>query len=135
MSNGFDKKKSSIAFSLQRTYERLLNYKISWSIVGLLAVAVSIFLLAGGIYDLVIQPVMAYYSSGTIISFYPYGITDQFMLESIIVMIFYALGFAGLLVSYRSTKYASTPNKAYRYLLVGVALVIISYVLLETNLM
>jgi hypothetical protein len=134
MSNSFDKKKSSIAFSLQKTYEKILNYKISWFIVGLVGVAVSIFLFAGGLYDIIMQPIVAFVSGSTIISFYPYGITEQFLLESVLVMIFYALGFTGLLISYRSTKQASNPRQAYRTLLVGACLFIVSYILLEVNL-
>ena len=135
MSNGFDKKKSSLAFSLQKAYEKLFNIEPSLMLVGLLAVAASIFLLAGGVYDLLMKPIVAYVSGSTIVSFYPYGITEQFLLESVIVMIFYAMGFAGFLVAYRSTKHASNPRLAYRFLLVGIALFVVSYVLLETNLL
>ena len=134
MSNSFDKKKSSLAFSLQKTYEKILNYKPSFFIIGLLAVAASIFLFAGGVYDMIMKPIVAYVSGSTIISFYPYGITEQFLLESVLVMIFYALGFAGLLISYRSAKHASNPREAYRFLLVGVVLFVVSYILLEVNL-
>lgn len=134
LSNSFDKKKSSLAFSLQKMYEKILNYKLSWFFVGLIAVAASIYLLAGGIYNIIMEPIVAIVSGGTIISFYPYGITEQLLLESILVMIFYALGFVGLLVSYRSTKHASNPREAYRFLLVGVILFIVSYILLEVNL-
>jgi hypothetical protein len=134
MSNSFDKKKSSVAFSLQKTYEKILNYKLSWFFVGLVAVAVAIFLFAGGVYDLLMKPIVAYVSGSTIVSFYPYGITEQFLLESLLVMIFYSLGFAGLLISYRSAKQANNPRQAYRTLLVGVALFIVAYVMLEVNL-
>ena len=134
LSKSFDKKKSSVAFSLQKTYEKMLNYKVSWFYIGLLAVAVSIFLFAGGIYDFMMQPIVAIVSGGTVISFYPYGLTEQLLLESVLVMIFYAFGFAGLLISYRSTKHASDPRQAYRFLLVGVVLFLLSYILLEVNL-
>lgn len=134
LSNSFDKKKSSLAFSLQKTYEKILNFKPSFFIIGLLAVAASIFLFAGGIYNLLMKPIVAIVAGGSIISFYPYGITEQLLLESILVMIFYTLGFAGLLISYRSTKHASNPREAYRFLLVGVVLFVIAYILLEVNL-
>jgi hypothetical protein len=136
MAKGFNKKLSSFTFSLQKTYERILNSKPSLMLVAGVVVAASLFLFAGGIYDLLIQPVVAIVgSSGRIISFYPYGITDQFLSESVIVMVFYALGFLGFLVAYRSTKHAYSPRVAYRYLLVGFALLLISYVLLEQNLL
>lgn len=136
MANDFKKRLSSIAFSLQKTYERMLNAKPSLLVVGILAVSVSFFLMAGGIYDIMIQPLVAYIDqAGRITSFYPFGITDQFLLESVIIMILYAMGFAGFLAAYRSTKYAYNPRQAYRFLLVGCALVIISYVLIEQNLL
>ena len=136
MAKGFSKQLSSLAFSLQKTYERILNSKPSLMIVAGVVIAASLFLFAGGIYDLLIHPVVAIVgSSGRIISFYPYGITDQFLSESVIVMVFYALGVLGFLIAYRSTKHAYSPRVAYRYLLVGFALLLISYILLEQNLL
>jgi hypothetical protein len=130
------KRISSLAFSLQKTYERILTAKPSLFVVGILVVAASLFLLGGGIYDVLIQPIVAIVASGgRIISFYPYGITEQLLLESVIIMVFYAMGFAGFLIAYRSTKYAYSPRQAYRFLLVGVVLLLIAYVLVEQNLL
>jgi hypothetical protein len=130
------KRISSLAFSLQKTYERILTAKPSLFIVGILIVAASLFLLGGGIYDVLIQPIVAIVASGgRIISFYPYGITEQLLLESVIIMVFYAMGFAGFLIAYRSTKYVYSPRQAYRFLLVGVVLLLISYILVEQNLL
>jgi len=130
------KRISSLAFSMQKTYERILTAKPSLFVVGILAVATSIFLLGGGIYDVLIKPIVAIVASGgRIISFYPYGITEQLLLESVIIMVFYAMGFAGFLIAYRSTKYAYSPRQAYRFLLVGCVLLLIAYVLVEQNLL
>ena len=130
------KRISSLVFSLQKTYERILTAKPSLFVVGILAVAISLFLLGGGIYDILIQPIVAIVAAGgRIISFYPYGITDQLLLESIIIMVFYAMGFAGFLIAYRSTKYAYSPRQAYRFLLIGCVLLLIAYILVEQNLL
>ena len=130
------KRISGLAFSLQKTYERLLTAKPSPFVVGILVVGASLFLLGGGIYDVLIQPIVAIVASGgRIISFYPYGITEQLLLESVIIMVFYAMGFAGFLIAYQSTKYAYNPRQAYRFLLVGCVLLLISYVLVEQNLL
>ena len=130
------KRISGLAFSLQKTYERILTAKPSLFVVGILVVGASLFLLGGGIYDVLIKPIVAIVASGgRIISFYPYGITEQLLLESVIIMVFYAMGFAGFLIAYRSTKYAYSPRQAYRFLLVGCALLLISYVLVEQNLL
>jgi hypothetical protein len=130
-----NKKFSSLAFSLQKLYERILTAKPSLFVVAILAVVVSLFLLGGGIYDILIKPIVAIVASGgRIISYYPYGITDQFLLESISVMVFYVLGFTGFIIAYRSTKYAYNPRQAYRFLLVGCVLLLIAYILVELNL-
>jgi len=135
MAKGFSKQISSLAFSLQKTYEKIITTKPSLLIVGVSIVAVSLFLLAGGIYDILVNPVVAVIGAGgRIISFYPYGISDQFVLESVIIMIFYAMGFSGFLIAYRSTKYAYSPRQAYRFLLVGIALLLIAYLLIEDKL-
>ena len=135
MAKGFSKQLSSLAFSLHKTYERILTTRPSLFVIAASVVAASIFLFGGGIYNLLIRPLIAIVdSSGRIIIFYPYGIADQTLLESITIMIFYTMGVAGFLVAYRSTKYAYSPRQAYRLLLVGCALFLIAYVLLEQNL-
>jgi hypothetical protein len=135
MSKWFRKRISSFAFSLQKTYGRIVTAKPSIFIFAAAVLAVSLFLLGGGIYDALIKPIVAVVASGgRVISFYPYGLTEQFLLESIIIMIFYALGVAGFLIAYRSTKYAYNPRQAYRFLLIGCALLLIAYVLVEQRL-
>jgi len=120
---------------LQKFYQKILNTKPSTFLVGITAVAVAFFLLSGGIYDILISPIVAYFASGgRMLIFYP-ALTEQFLLESILVMIFYGIGFAGFLIAYRSTKYAYSPRQAYRFLLVGCLLLIISYVLIEGGLL
>ena len=64
-----NKQISSLAFRLQKTYERLTNFKPSLFLVGVTIVMVSIFLLGGGIYDILSQPQSAYYYGGRVIVF------------------------------------------------------------------
>lgn len=136
MSKWFSKQVSSFAFWLQKTYERLLTSKPSLFVVGILAVAFAFFLLGGGIYDMMVESIaVAYFAAGgTLYVFYP-SLSEQFLLESMLVMIFCAIGFAGFLMAYRSTKYAYNPRQAYRFLLVGCVLVIIAYILIENGLL
>jgi len=135
MSKRFSKQISSLAFSLQKTYERIITAKPSLFLVGASVAAISFFLLAGGIYDILITPIVAYFASGgQMLVFYP-SLTEQFYLESIIVIIFYAIGFTGFLIAHQSTKYAYNPRQAYRFLLVGCVLLIVGYVLIESGLM
>jgi hypothetical protein len=135
VSKWFSKRISSLAFSLQKTYGRIVTAKPSIFVVAAVVVGASLFLLGGGIYDILIQPLVAIVASGgRIITFYPYGLTEQFLLESIIVMVYYAIGVVGFIIAYRSTKYAYNPRIAYRFLLVGCALLLIAYILVEQNL-
>ena len=136
MSKRFSKQISSFAFWLQKTYERIITSKPSIFVVGILAVALAFFLLGGGIYDMLVEDVaVAYFAAGgTLYVFYP-SMSEQFLLESMLIMIFGAIGFAGFLMAYRSTKYAYNPRQAYRLLLVGCALLLIGYVLIENGLL
>jgi hypothetical protein len=134
MGKSVNKQVSSLSFRLQKLYERILNYKPSLFLVGMAIVAVSIFLLGGGLYDLLTQPDQAWYYGGRMIVFYP-SLTEQFLVGSILIMIFGAMGFAGFLIAYQSTKYAYNPRQAYRSLLVGCALLVIGYILIENGLL
>lgn len=134
MANWFSKQLSSFAFSLQKTYERLLTSKPSWFVIAIVTVAVSLFLLAGGVYVMIANPIVAYFGEGgQMLVFYP-SLSEQFLLESILVMIFYGLGFTGFIVAYRGTKYAYNPRNAYRFLLVGCVLLFIGILLVDGGL-
>ena len=131
MAKGFSKQLSSLTFSLQKTYERILNAKPSLFLVSAVAIGATLFFMGGGVYDLLVQPIVAYISqSGEVLAFYP-GLNDQFVLGSLIVMILYALGVTGFLIAYRSTKYAYNPRQAYRFLLIGCAMILIAYFFVE----
>ena len=136
MSKWFSKQISSFAFWLQKTYERIITSKPSLFVVGISAVALALFLLGGGIYDMMVEGIaVAYFAAGgTLYVFYP-SLSEQFLLESMLVMIFGAIGFAGFLMAYRSTKYAYNPRQAYRFLLVGCVLLLIGYILIENGLL
>lgn len=131
MAKGFNKRLSSFTFTLQKTYEKLLTAKPSLFIVSIIVVGATLFLMGGGVYDLLVKPLVAYISqSGEVLAFYP-GLNDQFVLGSLIVMILYGLGFVGFIIAYRSTKYAYNPRQAYRFLLIGSAMILIAYFLVE----
>ena len=130
------KRFSSIAFSMQKAYWRLVTAKPSIFVTAVLVVAASLFLLGGGVYDLLEKPLLAIVAAGgRIITYYPYALNEQFLIESIIVMILYAIGVVGFLLTYQSTKYAYRSRQAYRLLLVGCVLVVIAYIFIETSLL
>ena len=122
---------SSISYYLQKTYWRLVTLKPSTLLVAAVAVAVSIFLLGGGIYDILEQPIVAFISGGRIIPYYPQALNEQLLGESIASMILYSLGVVGLVLMYQSTKYAYRPREAFTTLLIGLVLLLLGWAIIE----
>ena len=127
---------SSLAFSMQKAYWKMVTAKPSIFVTAVLVVAASLFLLGGGVYDILEKPLFAIVASGgRIITYYPYTLNEQFLVESIIVMVIYAIGVMGFLLTYQSTKYAYSSRQAYRLLLVGCVLIVIAYIFIERSLL
>jgi len=56
-------------------------------------------------------------------------------MDTVFSIILYAIGIAGLLFVYRSTKSAFKPRQAYMGLIIGVALVLLAYIFLEGSIL
>lgn len=125
------KQAASLSHFVQRAYWKIVTIKPSILLIAVAVTAVSIFFLGGGVYDLLEQPAFAVFIQGRIYPIYPYSLGEQFLGESMLVMILYGLGTAGLLVTYQSTKYAYRPRQAFMLLLMGVLLIVISWILVE----
>jgi hypothetical protein len=123
---------SSLSFSINRLYHRISTLRLSSLIIAAIAVSVAIFLFGGGLYDLIVKPLPSFYSGGSFLFLYP-SLGDQFISDSIIAITLYAFGAIGLIVVYQSTKYAYKPRQAYMMFLIGVVLVFIAYIFLETT--
>jgi hypothetical protein len=127
MASAAGKSKAAKAFT-NRRIESLSKY------AGIAMVLFLIFILGGGVYDIINQPgSVVSTSSGTYSSIYP-GYGDQTINESVVSMFLYASGFLGLYLIWRSTQVLYDKSKANMNLLVGVGLAILgfagSYVLL-----
>ena len=123
---------TSLSYYLQKAYWKLVTAKPSTIVLAAIAIAASIFLLGGGVYDVLEQPVVAFVSaSGTPILYYPGALNEQLLGESIASMIFYSLGIVGLIFIYQSTKHAYNPREAFTMLLIGMLLLLIGWVLVE----
>ncbi len=118
-------------FSMRKTYQKLTTVKPSFYLIALIVAASAIFLLGGGVYDLLVQPLLAVPLQGRWIFYYPYTVHDQTPAESVTAMIMFAIGFAGLLMAYQSTRYAYKPRSAFMWLLAGVLLLIVAYIYTE----
>jgi uncharacterized membrane protein YjjP (DUF1212 family) len=126
------RKFSSWRYSFQKISTKLATYRPSSIFMAVIVVAASIFLLGGGLYDILIGPIAGYpLQSGLFLSFYPGQINDQFLMESIGVMVLLGLGTAGSLLIYRSTRYVRDPHQVSLLTKVGVALVLIAFASVE----
>jgi len=56
---------------------------------------------------------------------------EQFISDTIISAVLYAIGFAGLLAIYTSTKYAYKPRQAYMMVVIGASLLLLAYIFIE----
>ncbi|MFQ5836593.1 MAG: hypothetical protein ACE5HG_01945 [Candidatus Bathyarchaeia archaeon] len=136
MARGLRRRISSLAFSMQKAYWKIVTAKPSIFVTAVLVVAASLFLLGGGVYDILEKPLLAIVAAGgRIITYYPFALNEQFLVESIIVMVLYAIGVVGFLLTYQSTKYAYRSRQAYRLLLVGCVLIVVAYILIERSLL
>ena len=86
----------------------------------ILLIGFSIFIFGGGVYDIMEQP-------STEIFFFP-GLGGQFFNESVIFMLFLAMGMAGGLLAFRSTRYTYRPREAKMFLLIGLTLLIVAFI-------
>jgi hypothetical protein len=132
MSRKIKREISSLSFSINRLYQKISTAKPSTLFISMLAMAIAVFFFGGGLYDIIMKPLPAVYYGGTFVFLYP-QLSEQFISDSLVAIILYSLGIAGLVVMYQSTKYAYKPRQAYMMFLVGVVLVFLSYILLETT--
>ena len=94
---------------------------------------ISIFLLGGGIYDILMEPIAVLpIGSGRFLSYIPFRIHEQLLMGSIGVMILYALGALGLLLIYHSTRYIRNPRQVAVLSRVGIVLLLIAFVSVES---
>jgi hypothetical protein len=95
--------------------------------------AVSIFLLGGGIYNIFMSPLAILpRGGGRFLSFIPGRINEQLLVGSIGVMILYALGSLGLILIYHSVRRIRSQRHAHIFMGIGIALVLISFVMVES---
>ena len=130
MARSVKKSISSLSFSLTKLYRTISTARPSNLILPLIAIGVAVFLLGGGLYDIIMKPLPAVYYQGRFLFIYP-QLTEQFISDSIVVMTIYSLGVAGLLVVYQSTKSIYKPRQAYMMLLIGISLLALAYIFLE----
>jgi hypothetical protein len=134
MSKKVKRRASSMSFSLSRWFSKISTTKPSSFIVSIIVIAYAIFLFGGGLYTIISSPLPAYYTGSGFLFIYP-ELGSQFISDSVISVMLYAIGFAGLLAIYQSTKYAYKPRQAYMMMVIGVSLLLLAYIFLEDAIM
>ncbi len=133
MSRKIKRKASSMSFSINKLYERISRTRPSALLSSIIIIAVAIFLFSGGLYNLAMRPLPSFYSREFGFLFLYPRLSEQFIADSMISAILYALGVVGLIIIYQSTKYAYKPRQAYMMFLVGACLLLLAYIGLETT--
>jgi len=128
---GFRSRLISLGYTVRKAYQKITTTKPSVFVVAAIAAGFSIFLLGGGIYDILEQPLLGIPIGSRILFFYPGTLSEQTILDSMFAMISYLFGLVGILVMYQSTKYAYRPRQAYIMLLVGAMFFLLAYFLME----
>jgi hypothetical protein len=134
MSKKVKRRASSMSFSLSRWFSKISTTKPSSFIVSIIVISYAIFLFGGGLYTIISSPLPAFYTGKGFLFIYP-ELGSQFISDSVISVMLYAIGFAGLLTIYQSTKYAYKPRQAYMMMVIGVSLLLLAYIFLEDAIM
>ena len=133
MSNKIKKSSENLSFSLSRWFRKMSNAPTT-AIITIVGLSYAVFLFGGGLYTLINQPVSAYYNPNTQQFYFLYpDLSEQFGADTVISVALYSLGFIGLLTIYQSTKSANKPRQAYMLLIVGVALLLLAYIFIESS--
>jgi hypothetical protein len=121
----------SVSFS--KWLKRIVTTQPFALIIIVIFIGLAVFLLGGGIYSLTTEGIPTYwYYLNKFYFLSPFGMGEQFVTDTVISVMLYLMGFAGLLTIYQSTRSASKPRQAYMLLAVGISLVLLSYIFLES---
>jgi hypothetical protein len=135
LSKKMGRKFSSWSYTLQKAGVKIATYRPSSFLIAGVIIAGAIFLLGGGIYDILMWSQMNPYillSSGRYLSYVPYQIHEQVLMGSIGVIILYILSTVGLLMIYQSTRYIRNPRQVSLLIKIGAGLMLISFVAIES---
>lgn len=99
--------------------------KPSTTVLLILVLGIVTFILMGGIYDILEHPISLLPTPGGYKVLIPGTLGQQTINESLIAGFLYMLGFGGLYMLLRSTRYAYRPRNAYLLLIVGMLVVLL----------
>ena len=130
MTSKLKKSSDNLSFSLSRWFRRVSTHAPSAALITIVGISYAIFLFGGGLYTLINHPLPSAYYNSKFYFLYP-SLSSQFVSDTAVSVILYALGFVGLLMIYQSSKSAYKPRQAYLMIIIGVTFLLLSYVFLE----
>ncbi len=130
MARKVKKTANSLSYSIQKLYTKISTAKPSTFAIAVIAMAVAVFLYGGGLHLIIVKPLPAVYYGGRFLFVYP-QLSEQWVSDSLIAMILFAMGVAGAIFIYQSTKYAYKPRQAYLTFMIGAILLFVAYISLE----
>jgi hypothetical protein len=130
MSHKVKRQNSSIASSFERWLNKISSIRPSSLTITLIIIAYAIFLFGGGLFTIIV-PIFPPYINNNFLFIYP-ELASQFISDTLIAATLYVMGFAGLMALYQSTKYAYKPRQAYMTAIIGVSLLLMAYIFLES---
>lgn len=130
MSHKVKRQNSSLASSFERWLNKISSIRPSSLTITLIVIAYAIFLFGGGLFTIIV-PIFPPYINNNFLFIYP-ELASQFISDTLIAATLYVMGFAGLMALYQSTKYAYKPRQAYMTAIIGVSLLLMAYIFLES---
>ncbi|MGE5637896.1 MAG: hypothetical protein ACM3WQ_04235 [Chloroflexota bacterium] len=127
----------SMSYTLSRWYRRISEMKPSSATIIIIVLAVTVFILGGGVFQVISQTPLTVYNGQTIFFLFTRalgggsGLDNQLGMDVVISAMLYTFGIIGLLMMYQSTKSAYKPRNAYLSLITGASLIAFAYVFLE----
>ena len=110
------------------------SFKPSVSLIATILIIVTIFILGGGVYDIMEKPISILPTPSSPV-FYYQGMSDQTLNESLIFILFLIMGVSGGYISFRSTRHVYRPREAKMFLAIGLTMMIVAFIGCETLLL
>ena len=130
MSDKVKKEATGLSFSISKLFSRISTMRPSTMLISAVVLGITVFLLGGGVYDIINQPYAAIYYNSRFYFLYP-SLSEQFVFDTVVSGVLYVMGFVGLLTMFQSSRHAYNQRQAYMMMVIGVTLLFLSYLFLE----
>jgi hypothetical protein len=104
-----------------------ISFKPSKTLITFVLVVVAIFILGGGVYNIMEIPISVLPTPSNPVWYFQ-GMTAQTLNESLIFILFLIIGISGGYLAFRSTRRAYRPREARLFLAIGVAMMVVAFI-------